>query len=135
MTLKNILIGEVWLCAGQSNMEIPVRGYPFQPVLNSNNIIAKANPRVPIRMYTTDSDESGEWVFQFSREPQTDCVGRWMDNSPENVANISAVAYMYARYLQEALDIPVGILVSTLGGTQIESWMSKEAFSAFPDTS
>ena len=133
LTLKNILIGEVWLCAGQSNMEIPVKGYPFQPVLNSNNIIAKANPRVPIRMYTTDSDESGEWVFQFSREPQTDCVGRWMDNSPENVANISAVAYMYARYLQEALDIPVGILVSTLGGTQIESWMSKEAFSAFPD--
>ncbi|CCY37273.1 putative sialic acid-specific acetylesterase [Tannerella sp. CAG:118] len=133
LVLRNILIGEVWLCSGQSNMEVPMRGFPYQPVLNSNKIITKSNPSTPIRIYTSDMDENGNWTWQYSKKPQNDCIGRWMDNSSENVAYTSAVAYLYARYLQEALKVPVGIIVSTLGGTQIEAWMSREALADFPE--
>ena len=98
LVLRNILIGEVWLCSGQSNMEVPMRGFPYQPVLNSNKIIAKSNPSIPIRIYTSDMDENGNWTWQYSKKPQNDCIGRWMDNSSENVAYTSAVAYLYACY-------------------------------------
>jgi sialate O-acetylesterase len=131
--LKNILIGEVWFCSGQSNMEMPVRGFDRQPAKNTNDLIAKAKPSTPIRMFTTDS-EKGAWVRQFSKKPETDCKGRWMDNSPENVANISAVAYFFADYIRDVLDVPVGIIVSSWGGSKVEAWMSREAIGQFPET-
>jgi sialate O-acetylesterase len=130
--LKNILIGEVWFCSGQSNMEMPVKGFPGQPVKGSFDVIAKASATMPIRMYTTDS-ENGKWVRQFSKQPQTDCNGRWLENTPENVANISAVGYYFARYIQSALNVPVGIIVSSWGGSKVEAWMSREAFATFPE--
>ncbi|GHV19921.1 9-O-acetylesterase [Bacteroidia bacterium] len=130
--LKNILIGEVWFCSGQSNMEMPVRGFDRQPTKNTNDLIAKAKPKTPIRMFTTDS-ENGKWVRQFSKKPETDCKGRWMDNSSENVANISAVAYYFASYIQEVMEVPVGIIVSSWGGSKVEAWMSREAISPFKD--
>ncbi|MDR2382858.1 MAG: sialate O-acetylesterase [Prevotellaceae bacterium] len=130
--LKNILIGEVWFCSGQSNMEMPVKGFGGQPVKGSFDVIAKASAVTPIRMFTTDS-EDGKWVRQFSKQPQTDCKGRWLENTPENVANISAVGYYFARYIQSALNVPVGIIVSSWGGSKVEAWMSKETFEAFPE--
>ena len=129
-TIKNILIGEVWFCSGQSNMEMPMKGFDRQPVSNTNDIIAKANPKTPIRMYTTDS-EDGKWVRQFSKQAQPDCKGRWMENTSENVANTSAVAYFFAQYIQEVLDVPVGLIVSSWGGSHLEAWMSREALSPF----
>ena len=132
LVLKNILIGEVWFCSGQSNMEMPVRGFDRQPVAQSNNTIAKAKASTPIRMYTTDS-ENGRWVRQFSKKPQTDCKGKWLTNAPENVANISAPAYFFAQYLQEVLEVPVGIIVSSRGGSKVEAWMSKEALEPFAE--
>jgi sialate O-acetylesterase len=132
IVLKNILIGEVWFCSGQSNMEMPVRGFDRQPAKNTNDLIAKAKPSVPIRMFTTDS-ENGRWVRQFSKKPETDCKGRWLDNSPENVANISAAAYYFASYISEVLEVPVGIIVSSWGGSKVEAWMSREAISPFKD--
>ncbi len=128
--LKNILIGEVWFCSGQSNMEMPVKGFPGQPVKGSFDVIAKANTATPIRMFTTDS-ESGKWVRQFSKQPQSDCKGRWLKNTPDNVANISAVGYYFAHYIQSALNVPVGIVVSTWGGSKVEAWMSREALEPF----
>ncbi|MDR2683450.1 MAG: sialate O-acetylesterase [Dysgonamonadaceae bacterium] len=132
IVLKNILIGEVWFCSGQSNMEMPVKGFNGQPVKGSFDVIAKANADTPIRMFTTDS-EAGRWVRQFSKQPQTDCKGRWLENTPENVANISAVSYYFARYIQSTLGVPVGIIVSSWGGSKVEPWMSREAFAAFPE--
>jgi sialate O-acetylesterase len=132
LILKNILIGEVWFCSGQSNMEMPMRGFDRQPVENTNNVIAKAKPSTPIRMYTTDS-ENGRWVRQFNKRPQTDCKGKWLNNSPENVANISAPAYFFAQYIQEVLSVPVGIIVSSWGGSKVEAWMSKEALEPFKE--
>jgi len=132
LTLNNIFIGEVWFCSGQSNMEMPMQGFPRQPVKGGNNVIAKANPKVPIRMFTTDSKE-GNWVRQFTKTAQTDCQGEWLENSSENVATISATAYYFARYVQEALKVPVGIIVSSWGGSVVESWMSREAIELFKE--
>jgi sialate O-acetylesterase len=130
--LKNILMGEVWFCSGQSNMEMPVKGFDRQPVENTNDVIAKAKTKTPIRMYTTDS-KNGSWVRQFSKKPETDCRGEWLENAPENVANISAVAYFFASYIQETMEVPVGIIVSSWGGSMIEAWMSREALSPFSE--
>ena len=132
IVLNNVLIGEVWFCSGQSNMEMPMRGFDRQPVFGTNTIIAKAKTRTPIRMFTTDSKD-GKWVRQYSKIPQSDCQGSWLENKPENVANISAVAYFFAQYIQEVLEVPVGIIVSSWGGTQVESWMSREAISPFTE--
>lgn len=128
--LQNILIGEVWLCSGQSNMEMPMRGFDRQPLTCTNDIIARAKASTPVRMFITDS-ERGEWIRQYSKTPQDDCRGSWFDNTPDNVASTSAVAYMYARYLNDVLEIPVGIIITTLGGSRIEPWMSREAISGF----
>ena len=128
--LQNILIGEVWFCSGQSNMEMPMGGFDRQPTKGTNDLIAKAKPSTPIRIYNTDSQE-GKWVRQFSKTPQKDCQGEWLENTPVNVANTSAAAYYFARYIQEVLEVPVGIIVSTLGGSKVEAWMSREAISPF----
>ena len=74
LTLKNILIGEVWFCSGQSNMEMPMSGFDRQPTQGTNDIIAKAKVSTPIRIYNTDSKD-GRWVRQFSKTPQEDCKG------------------------------------------------------------
>jgi sialate O-acetylesterase len=132
LTLNNILIGEVWFCSGQSNMEMPMKGFPRQPTKGGNTVIAKANPKVPIRLFLADSKD-GKFIKQFNKKPQADCQGQWFENSSENVANASATAYFFAQYLQEVLDVPVGIIVSSLGGSMVESWMSREAISAFKE--
>ena len=130
--LDNILMGEVWFCSGQSNMEMPMRGFDRQPLRGTNAIIAKQKPTTPIRMFITDS-KKGSWFRQFSKTPQTDCYGEWLDNRPENVSVTSAAAYFFATYLQDVLDVPVGLIVSTLGGAKVEPWMSREAISQFKD--
>lgn len=130
--LDNILMGEVWFCSGQSNMEMPMRGFDRQPLRGTNAIIAKQKPTTPIRMFITDS-KKGSWFRQFSKTPQADCYGEWLDNRPENVSVTSAAAYFFATYLQDVLDTPVGLIVSTLGGAKVEPWMSREAISQFKD--
>ena len=130
LTLQNVLIGEVWFCSGQSNMEMPMGCFDRQPVRGANDIIAKAKPSTPIRMYTTDSKD-GRWVRQFSKTPAEDCQGEWLENTPVNVSHISAVSYYFARYIQEVLEVPVGIVVSTWGGSKVEAWMSRESIKPF----
>ena len=130
LTLQNILIGEVWFCSGQSNMEMPMGGFDRQPVRGTNDVIAKAKPSTPIRMYTTDSKD-GRWVRQFSKSPQEDCKGEWLENTPVNVSHISAASYYFARYIQEVLEVPVGIVVSSWGGSKVEAWMSRESLQPF----
>ncbi|MDR1918840.1 MAG: sialate O-acetylesterase [Tannerellaceae bacterium] len=132
IVLSDVLIGEVWFCSGQSNMEMPVRGFDGQPIEGANETIAAAKPRTPIRMFTTDSKE-GNWVRQFSKQPQTDCQGEWLEHSSAHVANISAVAYFFAQQIQESLDVPVGVIVSSWGGSKLEAWMSRESLVPFTE--
>ncbi len=130
ITLHNILIGEVWFCSGQSNMEMPMKGFPNQPVEGSNDLIASAKSSTPIRMFIADSKD-GTWLPQQNRTPQEDIEGSWYENTSEAVANTSATAYFYAQYLQKVLDVPVGIIVSTLGGSCITAWMSEESLTPY----
>lgn len=128
LTLRNVLIGEVWFCSGQSNMEMPMRGFDRQPLCDgSNDVIAHAKPSTPLRMFIIDSDTEGRWQRQWARTPQWDLKGRWCTNTPESVEVTSAAAYYFAQYLQDVLDVPVAVIVSSLGGSRIEPWMSDDA--------
>lgn len=128
LTLRGVLVGEVWFCSGQSNMEMPMRGFDRQPLRDgSNDVIAHAKASTPIRMFVTDSDINGSWQRQWARTPQWDMKGRWCTNNPWDVAHTSATAYYFAKYLQEVLEVPVAVIVSTLGGSRIEPWISEEA--------
>ncbi|MBR5043110.1 MAG: endonuclease/exonuclease/phosphatase family protein [Bacteroidales bacterium] len=115
--LKNIMLGEVWFCSGQSNMEMPMRGFRNQPVEGAGEIIMSAKSSTPIRMITTKHTAAPE--------PVRDIEGRWAENTPEAVASTSAVAYLFALRLQQKLDVPVGIIVSEWGASTIEAWMDK----------
>lgn len=123
--LRNILIGEVWFCSGQSNMAMPMKGFVGQPVEGANDYIAQAKKSVPIRMFTSAN--------RYGRTPLEDCIGVWSEHTPEGVADCSAVAYFYAKYLQKVLEVPIGLVISSWSGSKIEAWMSKEALQVFPE--
>ncbi|MBK5719663.1 9-O-acetylesterase [Dysgonomonas sp. Marseille-P4677] len=119
ITFKNILVGEVWLCSGQSNMEWTVSN-----VNNATTEIANAN-YPEIRSFNVIKD--------LSIKPKTDLEGTWQLCSPETVANFSAVAYFFARKLNKELNIPIGIINSSWGGTDIETWTSPDSFNKLPE--
>ena len=98
LTLRDVLIGEVWLCSGQSNMEMPVHGFPNQPVEGSAEAIIRARAATPIRLCTVKRSTA--------RTPQEECAAQWLKHTPEAVAGTSATAYYFARYLQSVLDVP-----------------------------
>ncbi len=107
----NVMVGEVWLCSGQSNMEMRLRGWPGQPVEHATDYILSARPSVPIRLIDVDS-----------KHPAS---GSWKENRPEVVAQSSATAYFFAHKLYEILNVPIGIITADKGGSPIESWMSR----------
>lgn len=120
--LKNIMIGEVWVCSGQSNMEMPMKGYRNQPVTGANEAIAtSSNNR--IRLMTIPHNTS--------LTPLDDFTGSWKLCEPENVVNFSATAYFFGLMLNRALDVPVGLICTSWGGTRIEPWISESGFSDF----
>lgn len=122
ISLRNILIGDVWLCSGQSNMEMPVHGWGS--VYNYKEEIKNAEyPQ--IRAFNV--------AKSMNTEPENDFNGAWTVCSPETVASYSAVGYFFARKLNKELNIPIGIINSSWGGTEIESWISADAFRKLPD--
>lgn len=121
--LDDILFGEVWLCSGQSNMEMPMRGFPSQPVEGAAAEIAAAMKYKGLRLYTVGRI--------CSDTPQSECKGAWTRATPDQVAMFSAVAYLFGRRLTEALDVPVGLITSNYGGSRIESWMDAETIAKF----
>jgi sialate O-acetylesterase len=122
LKLKNVLIGEVWVCSGQSNMEMPVRGYFNQPVTGSNNsIAASSNPS--LRMFSVEKATS--------LQPADDFTGSWKVCEPENVSEFSATAYYFGLFLNRVLNVPVGLINSSWGGTRIEPWISEDGFKKF----
>jgi sialate O-acetylesterase len=117
--IKNISVGEVWLCSGQSNMEFQLRNS-----LNGENEIAVADfPQ--LKLFTVKHNIS-EILLE-------DVEGKWEVCSPQTIRNFSAVAYYFAKNLLRELNVPVGLIQSTWGGTPIESWMSKETLDSNPD--
>lgn len=121
--LNDVVIGEVWLCSGQSNMEMPMKGFPSQPVLNGlDDIVRSNNPQ--IRCFTVKKNSQ--------INPQYDCEGVWEKASPNTTSEFTATGYYFARLLQEVLQVPVGIIHSSWGGASIEAWMPRECFTEFP---
>ena len=119
VTLSDVLIGEVWFCSGQSNMEMPVKGFNRQPVEGSLDVILAADPSAPIRLVNVEKGTS--------LEPQWDCkVDGWNLNESRPVADASATAYFFGKALYEKLHIPIGLIMTDWGGTAIEPWMSLE---------
>lgn len=112
--LKNVLLGEVWLVSGQSNMEWSAAA----GIEGGQKAISEAkNPN--IRFFTVAN--------RVADCPQQDLDGQWTESTPETMKNFSAVAYFFGKKLQEELDVPVGLINSTWGGTPAEVWMPYEA--------
>ncbi len=126
IVVNNILVGEVWLGSGQSNMEQPMAGWDFKgdgvrasPIINSALEIAAANYPL-IRIFTVIKKEAGQ--------PQDDCEGKWLVCTPENAPGFSATGYFFSRYLFSNLGVPVGFIHSSWGGSAIEPWIPAPAF-------
>ncbi len=125
VTLNDVLIGEVWLASGQSNMAMPVKGWPpDDPINNSEEEVANAN-YPGIRMFTV--------ARSLSLEPLDTIVGQWEVASPETTGEFSATAYFFARRLHQELNIPIGIIHASWGGTVAEAWTSKEKLKKLGD--
>ena len=125
ITIKDVLIGEVWLGSGQSNMVFTVskKAASFAGMLEEDKEIADANYPT-IRMFTVKTKKA--------YEPTDEVSGEWQVCSPENVPGFSAVAYLFARDLQQRLKMPVGIVTAAYGGSTAESWAPREAIAADP---
>ena len=123
--LKNVLVGEVWFCSGQSNMEMPLKGFWCQPTENGGRAIAYSGKYPGIRM--ANINRCGNY------EPQDRVAGKWLESKPANAAEFSAVAFFFARSLTEILDVPVGIINCSLGGSKVEGWMPKWKLDEYPD--
>ncbi|MDA0196877.1 MAG: sialate O-acetylesterase [Bacteroidetes bacterium] len=124
IVLDNILFGEVWLCSGQSNMQQPIKGYNGQPTFGTNLVVANSsNPN--LRLFTVD--------LVGSKSPFTNVekYSAWQQAGPENVPDFSAIAYFFGQQLQEILDVPVGMIHSSWGGSSVEAWISLEMMGTF----
>lgn len=122
IVLKNILFGDVWLCSGQSNMQLPMERVE---VLYGNDIAESDNPS--IRLFTVPV----QWNYNLKENDLSG--GSWEAASPFNVPKFSAVAYFFARYLYAKYKVPLGIILSAAGGSCAEGWISEEALKAFPE--
>ena len=125
LTLQNILIGDVWFCSGQSNMEMPLAGWG--KILNYEEEIAKAdfpNIRLLQVLHTT------------GQVPSSDAIlwdGAWKTCSPQNIPEFSSTAYFFAKEVYEKTGVPIGLIHSSWGGTYVEAWMSENTLTKFPE--
>lgn len=125
LTLENILIGEVWVCSGQSNMEMPLAGWG--KVNNFQKEISEANyPN--IRFLQVQKKTSNKPLNDMSVS-----MGGWVSCSPKTVAEFSAVAYFFGKNLFENKNIPVGLINTSWGGTIAEAWTSGKSLKTMPD--
>lgn len=126
VTVSNVLIGEVWFCSGQSNMEMPIGGFWNCPVEGANETIAHAN------RYTR-SIRCATIAKQDALEPQERVPGKWKECNTATISGFSACGYYFAQTLTEILDVPVGIINCSWGGSAVEGWLPKDTLLTYPD--
>ncbi len=112
ITLTNVVMGDVWICSGQSNMAMTVRGCRNA----AEEIAAASHPDLRLFNYSR----------QVSPEPLDDCTGAWVPCTPEVVGGFSGVGYFFGRKLHEDLGVPIGLVNTSWGGTPAEAWTSTE---------
>ena len=129
LTLSNVLVGEVWVCAGQSNMEMPMKGFRGQPTHGTADMILSASPRLKIRLLQQKND----WAT--TEKPEIEPV-KWTEAETDAVAEFSAVGYVFGKTIYDALDVPVGLIQCDWSMSTIETWMPRTTFEAkFPEIS
>ena len=114
-TINNVLSGEVWVCAGQSNMEMPVKGFGNCPVEGYNKAVMNANEYKGIHYVKIPS--------VMSTKPLDDAQCDWKVIGPQTVGEASATGYFFAQAINKTLNIPVGLVMANKGGTRVESWL------------
>lgn len=128
ITLDNILIGEVWLASGQSNMEMPLKGFWGCCVEAGYDEVAAARERAnKIRFYTVPLKQS--------YEPLETIEASWTVPGPDTAEEYSAVGWNFAKRLNDVLDVPVGIVRCAYGGARVESWTPREILETYSDVS
>lgn len=125
VTLKNILIGEVWLAGGQSNMEMPLKGFSGCCIKDGMQEAIEASNYPYVRMHTVPKAKSMEIV--------TDAGSQWQLPTLSAAMEMSATAWYFAKNLSQALNVPVGIVNCSYGGTRVESWLPRNILETYPD--
>ena len=123
LTLHNVLIGEVWICSGQSNMEMLMKGYKAQPVEGAAEELLSCNDN-QLRLFY------GKRAARL--EPQFDIAGAWKEANAASVREFSATAYFFGKALRKTLGVPVGLICTAFGGAACEAWMKADWLKAFP---
>ncbi len=121
IVLKNIFIGEVWICSGQSNMQTPMSRLKD---LYSDEIASSENSY--IRYFTVPQQ------YDFNKQLDDVAGGKWETPNPNSVLSFAAIPYFFGRNIHEKYNVPVGIINASVGGTPIESWMSEDVLKEFP---
>ena len=121
--LSNVMIGEVWICSGQSNMEMQMKGFKQQPVEGTTEELLRCKDS-QLRLFTVKRHAS--------LTPIDDVTGQWSEANSASVRDFSATAYYFGRALRATLDVPVGLIVTSWGGSACEAWMKADWLKAFP---
>ncbi len=117
--VRNVLSGDVWVCSGQSNME-----WPLHSAANGAQEVAEADyPN--LRLFTVQK--------KIADTPQDDCVGQWSPCNPQSVPGFSAIGYFFGRHLHQDLNVPIGLINTSWGGTVAEAWTSAKALEKMPE--
>lgn len=122
-TISDILMGEVWICSGQSNMEMPMKGYKNQPIDGGVSDILHSKDN-QLRLFTVKRNAQ--------LAPATDVMGEWAAATPASVREFSATAYYFGREMRRTLECPVGLIATSWGGAACEAWMAADWLKAFP---
>lgn len=124
-TILDVLAGDVWICAGQSNMEMPVKGFGNCPVEGYNNVVADAVNNRGLRWCKIPS--------VMSMHPLDDANCQWRNSDMQNVGEESATGYFFGRMLSRTLNIPIGLIEANKGGSRVESWLNAENLKKYTD--
>lgn len=125
-TVNDVLAGEVWVCAGQSNMEMPLRGFGACPVEGYNETVADAPNHPGIRFVKIPS------VMSMTPLDDANCAWRHADNTAM-VGDCSAVGYYFAKTVASTAHVPVGLILANKGGSRVESWLDRDNLSRYTD--
>ncbi|MFZ4621291.1 MAG: sialate O-acetylesterase [Bacteroidota bacterium] len=123
--IRNVMLGEVWLASGQSNMEMPLEGWPPADTIMGSRAAIENSKDSSLRFFTVPRT--------VAVVPQNDVKGMWSQSDPQSARTFSATAYFFAKKLRESLKVPVGIIHASWGGTPVEAWISGRTISALPN--
>ena len=121
--ISNVMIREVWICAGQSNMEMQMKGFKQQPVEGTTEELLHCKD-ANLRLFTVKR--------HVSLTPEQDVTGQWNEANSASVRDFSATAYYFGKALRQMLDVPVGLICTSWGGSACEAWMAPDWLKAFP---